>query len=29
VIGLITGVTSYYVFIQLLGLSFPAGFLLE
>jgi putative tricarboxylic transport membrane protein len=29
VIGLITGVTSYVVFIRLLGLSFPAGFLLE
>ena len=29
VIGLITGVISYVVFIQLLGLSFPAGFLLE
>lgn len=29
VIGLITGVLSYYVFIQLLGLSFPAGFLFE
>jgi putative tricarboxylic transport membrane protein len=28
-IGLITGVVSYYVFIRLLGLSFPAGFLLE
>jgi len=28
-IGLITGVISYYVFIWLLGLSFPAGFLLE
>ena len=29
VIGLITGLVSYYVFIRLLGLSFPAGFLLE
>ena len=29
VIGLITGVISYVVFIRLLGLSFPAGFLLE
>jgi putative tricarboxylic transport membrane protein len=29
VIGLITGVLSHYVFIQLLGLSFPAGFLFE
>jgi len=29
VIGLIAGVISYVVFIQLLGLSFPAGFLLE
>jgi putative tricarboxylic transport membrane protein len=29
VIGLITGILSYYLFIQLLGLSFPAGFLLE
>lgn len=29
VIGLITGVISYVVFIQLLGLSFPAGFFLE
>lgn len=28
-IGLITGGVSYYVFIQLLGLSFPAGFLFE
>jgi putative tricarboxylic transport membrane protein len=28
-IGLITGVISYAVFIRLLGLSFPAGFLLE
>lgn len=29
VIGLITGGISYYVFIRLLGLSFPAGFLFE
>ncbi|MFA5026398.1 MAG: tripartite tricarboxylate transporter TctB family protein [Candidatus Methylomirabilota bacterium] len=29
VIGVITGVLSYVVFIRLLGLSFPAGFLLE
>ena len=29
VIGLITGVVSYYLFIQVLGLSFPAGFLFE
>ncbi len=29
VIGLVTGLVSYYVFIRLLGLSFPAGFLLE
>lgn len=29
VIGLIAGGLSYYVFIQLLGLSFPAGFLFE
>jgi len=29
VIGLITGVLSYCAFIQLLGLSFPAGFLFE
>lgn len=28
-IGLITGVVSYYLFIRLLGLSFPAGFLFE
>ncbi|HSB77368.1 MAG TPA: tripartite tricarboxylate transporter TctB family protein [Candidatus Methylomirabilis sp.] len=28
-IGLITGVFSYYVFIRLLGLSFPAGSLFE
>jgi putative tricarboxylic transport membrane protein len=28
-IGLIAGVISYVVFIQLLGLSFPAGFFLE
>jgi putative tricarboxylic transport membrane protein len=28
-IGLITGIVSYTVFIRLLGLSFPAGFLLE
>jgi len=28
-IGLITGIVSYYLFIQLLGLSFPAGFLFE
>jgi putative tricarboxylic transport membrane protein len=28
-IGLITGGVSYYVFIQLLGLSFPVGFLFE
>jgi putative tricarboxylic transport membrane protein len=29
VIGLITGAVSYYLFIQVLGLSFPAGFLFE
>ena len=29
VIGLIFGIISYYVFISLLGLSFPEGFLLE
>jgi phosphate/sulfate permease len=29
VIGLFFGIISYYVFIQLLGLSFPAGFLFE
>ena len=29
VTGLITGVVSYYLFIHVLGLSFPAGFLLE
>jgi putative tricarboxylic transport membrane protein len=29
VIGLITAAVSYYVFIRLLGLSFPAGFLLD
>lgn len=29
VVGVITGVVSYTVFIQLLGLSFPAGFLFE
>lgn len=29
VIGLIFGVVSYYVFIRLLGLSFPEGFLFE
>ena len=29
VIGLITGVVSYYLFIHLLGLSFPAGLLFE
>jgi putative tricarboxylic transport membrane protein len=29
VIALITGVVSYYLFIHLLGLSFPAGFLVE
>jgi putative tricarboxylic transport membrane protein len=29
VIGLITGVLSYVVFIRLLGLSFPAGVFLE
>jgi len=29
VIGLITGLISYVLFIRLLGLSFPAGFLLE
>jgi putative tricarboxylic transport membrane protein len=29
VIGLITGLVSYYLFIRLLGLSFPAGFLFE
>ena len=28
-IGLITGLVSYYVFIRLLGLSLPAGFLFE
>ncbi|HSB68342.1 MAG TPA: tripartite tricarboxylate transporter TctB family protein [Candidatus Methylomirabilis sp.] len=28
-IGLITGVISYILFIRLLGLSFPAGFLFE
>ncbi len=28
-IGLITGVVSYYLFIRVLGLSFPAGFLFE
>jgi putative tricarboxylic transport membrane protein len=28
-IGLIVGVSSYVVFIRLLGLSFPAGFFLE
>jgi putative tricarboxylic transport membrane protein len=28
-IGLISGGLSYYVFIRLLGLSFPAGFLFE
>lgn len=28
-IALITGVTSYVLFIRLLGLSFPAGFLFE
>jgi putative tricarboxylic transport membrane protein len=28
-IGLITGVISYVLFIRLLGLSFPAGFLFE
>lgn len=28
-IGLITGVVSHYLFIQMLGLSFPAGFLFE
>lgn len=28
-IGLITGIASYYLFIRLLGLSFPAGFLFE
>jgi hypothetical protein len=28
-IGLITGIVSYYLFIQLLGLSFPAGVLFE
>jgi putative tricarboxylic transport membrane protein len=29
VIGLIFGILSYYVFISLLGLSFPEGFLFE
>ena len=29
VISLITAVISYYLFIRLLGLSFPAGFLFE
>ena len=29
VTGLITGAVSYYLFIQVLGLSFPAGFLFE
>ena len=29
VIGLVTGVFSYVLFIRLLGLSFPAGFLLD
>ncbi len=29
VIGLVTGLVSYYVFIRLLGLSFPAGVLFE
>ncbi len=29
VIGLIFGIVSYYVFIRLLGLSFPAGFFFE
>jgi hypothetical protein len=29
VIGLIFGVVSYYVFIRLLKLSFPVGFLFE
>ncbi len=29
VISLITSVISYYLFIRLLGLSFPAGFLFE
>jgi putative tricarboxylic transport membrane protein len=29
VIGLIFGIVSYYVFIRLLALSFPAGFLFE
>ena len=29
VTGLITGVVSYYLFIHVLGLSFPAGFLFE
>jgi putative tricarboxylic transport membrane protein len=29
VIALITGAVSYYLFIRLLGLSFPAGFLFE
>ncbi len=28
-IGLITGVVSYFLFIRLLALSFPAGFLFE
>lgn len=28
-IGLITGAISYYLFIRVLGLSFPAGFLFE
>jgi putative tricarboxylic transport membrane protein len=29
VVGLITGVVSHYLFIHVLGLSFPAGFLFE
>jgi hypothetical protein len=29
VTGLITGGISYYLFIRVLGLSFPAGFLFE
>ena len=29
VTGLISGIISYYLFIRLLGLSFPAGFLFE
>jgi hypothetical protein len=29
IIGLIFGIVSYYVFIRLLGLSFPEGFLFE